>query len=233
MLRLATFVTSVPSDGSSSGAVFGLLWGLFATPIGLLLASNYRGFLDRFLAASEASAAPLRRIPPWRWIPDDHLDRQRRQFRPMARVVGCVFAVVGPLVLVVSAIQLATGPWRPGPIRLHPHVTVMSVIVGVVMFAGGGAQLWLAGSPGMSPLRDAWRQGRTLPRLAAAGTTFAMLVMTTGAVTELLAIFMLGWAVAIVPAIVLILTWHRSPAAPSPTSPDGLDQERPTDSSAG
>lgn len=227
--RLAALLTA-PADDGSVGAIFGLFWGMFATTLGLLLATNYRGILDRFLAASESSASALRRIPPWRWIPDQHMERQRRQFRPVARIVGGVFAVVGPLVLVASAVQLVTRPWRLEAVHLHPHVTVFGGVVGAVMLLGFAA-MWLPARPGTSLLRDAWRQGRVLPRLAAAGTTVAALVMVIGVTIEVPAVFTFAWAAAVIPIIILALTWHRSPAPPPATGHQARDEPNPTDPS--
>lgn len=221
MSLLAAFAPTAPasSDDSVAGAIIGVFWGLFATTIGLLLATNFRGFRDRFLAASETSAAPLRRIPPWRWIPDSHLARQRRQMRPLLRVIGVVFAAIGPVVLVASAVDLLTHRWHPGPIHLHPHPSVLGVVSGLFILGGLVPILWPS-APGTNLFRDSWRRGRILPRSAVLGAGLGIVVMAAAAATELWALVMAAWVIGMIPVIGLTLTWHRSPAPPAPDRSD-------------
>jgi hypothetical protein len=83
-------------DGGSGdgGAVFGILWGVVATVMGGLLVSNYRGFTEWFVGQA------ARR---------QNTDRRLAQSRVIARLVGGVFAVVGPVILVVSVVSAARG----------------------------------------------------------------------------------------------------------------------------
>ncbi|MEU6237828.1 hypothetical protein [Kitasatospora sp. NPDC047058] len=96
---------TLAGHNDASGGLFALCWGLFATVMGGLLVTDFRGFTRWFVRTAEARG-------PW-----------RRQSRPsqqagrlvLVRVIGGIFAVVGPVMLVVGVVLTAHGRLRPLP----------------------------------------------------------------------------------------------------------------------
>jgi hypothetical protein len=83
---------------------FLIFWSLAATTMGWLLATNYRGFLDRFIVDSQASGEAVRRRLRWLY-PSLRNERSQARIRVMARIVGGILAIAGPVVLVITVVQ--------------------------------------------------------------------------------------------------------------------------------
>jgi hypothetical protein len=81
-------------------------WGLGASVYGLLGATNFRGFADKYARRAEVSSATRRRRPPWTGqLPlDDPAERTRR-----VRRMAIPFAIGGPVVTVIGLISISRG----------------------------------------------------------------------------------------------------------------------------
>jgi hypothetical protein len=186
---------------TTSAALFLVAWGIFATSMGLVTATNYRGFVDQMTAERRRAARSLRRVPPWRWFPD----RQPREgSRWVVRAVGVVFAVTGPVALVVGIVFLTTHPWHMPRIDAHPHLNAVSVIGGAAILVGSVVLWW----PHSGQLWLAWRRGG-FARLAAVDNSVALLVMAVGWVTMITPVFICGWVIGIPGSIYMALTQYR------------------------
>lgn len=94
------------ANASDGGGIFLLIWGIIATVIGGLLVTNFRGFARWFQRNAEASNSGLRRIPPWRRLPDNRGSAGRLR---LVRTLGGVFAVMGPVALVSGVVLTVRG----------------------------------------------------------------------------------------------------------------------------
>jgi hypothetical protein len=184
---------------TTSAALFLVAWGIFATSMGLVTATNYRGFVDQMMAERRRAARLLRRVPPWRWFPD-----RPAGSRGFLRVVGAVFAVTGPVVLIVGIVFLATHPWRIPEIDSHPHLNAFSIVGGVAILIGSVVLWW----PHSGQLWLAWSRGG-FARLAAVDNSVALLVMAVGWVTMITPVFICGWLIGIPGSIYLAMTQYR------------------------
>ncbi|MGW1292447.1 hypothetical protein [Streptomyces sp. NPDC002533] len=145
--------------------MYSLVWGTFATTLGWVLATDFRGAAHRFHAFSHAatpfggSGAPVIGVG-------------------FFRLVAGVFALVGPIVLVTGLLDLWRGEaesFRPPPVEGW-FVLVEAVIV--------GATLWSAWRRS-GFLRRQWNSGGGLLRTAAAGVTASVIAFA--------ALLALGW----------------------------------------
>ena len=87
--------------------LFLLVWGLFASVVGLALVTDFRGFVQGFTQSAYDSPAWMRRIPPWKWMRQrpDELARRAK----LNRLLGIPFAVLGPIMTVVGLVQILRG----------------------------------------------------------------------------------------------------------------------------
>jgi hypothetical protein len=77
-------------------------FGVVFLAVGAALALDIRGAATGLGGLSEASARPLRAVPPWRWIRSSPTAVAAFATR-MARFVGAVFLVTGVIALVAAA----------------------------------------------------------------------------------------------------------------------------------
>ncbi|WDZ85393.1 hypothetical protein [Micromonospora cathayae] len=74
---------------------------------GIALATNFRGVAEWHVRQSMAFAsAPLRQVPPWRWLPEVPYEKRLARLILLDRAIGIVFAAAG--VLAVLAYGSAT-----------------------------------------------------------------------------------------------------------------------------
>jgi hypothetical protein len=59
------------------------------------------------------TASVLRRVPPWRWLPDVQYDERLARFVLLERVIGVIFAAVGVMFLIVFAYGILSGEPMP------------------------------------------------------------------------------------------------------------------------
>lgn len=100
----------------SDGGLLALCLGFVLTLIGGLLVTDFRGFTQWFVLTAEATRAELRRLPPFRWLPE------RSGWTTqvgMARTMGGLFAALGSLMLVGGVLGIAQG--HAGSVLLHVH----------------------------------------------------------------------------------------------------------------
>lgn len=78
-----------------AGAAMSLAMSL----VGVALATNFRGITDWHVRRSMSTASALRRVPPWRWLPNVPHEKRLARFIMLERVIGIAFAVVGVMIL--------------------------------------------------------------------------------------------------------------------------------------
>jgi hypothetical protein len=140
---------TVAHSASTGGGVFLLCWGLFAAPLGGLLATDYGGFARWFEQGANASSAWLRGVPPWRWLPE----RQPASMVAFMRVIGGVFAVVGVATLVLGTLLTIRGQ---GGFSVHTQrPPAIDALIYLAIAVGWMFQLWRP----RGVLRRAWACG--------------------------------------------------------------------------
>jgi hypothetical protein len=77
--------------------------------LGVALATNFRGVTEWHVRRSMATASVLRRVPPWRWLPDASYDQRVARFALMERAIGMVFAGGGVMFLIVLGYAILSG----------------------------------------------------------------------------------------------------------------------------
>jgi hypothetical protein len=82
--------------------VLGGTFGLVLVAIGLVLATNYRGFTRWHARKSIELMEPLEQVPPWRWLSPRPLDGRVTTLMRQAKVTGYIFTAAGTLVVVVA-----------------------------------------------------------------------------------------------------------------------------------
>ncbi|MFC4911637.1 hypothetical protein [Actinomadura gamaensis] len=189
--------------------------GVFAATLGILVATNFRGFRDRFVRESRESGAWLKRVPPWRFVPPEPEERTQRT----ARIVGTVFAVLGPLIVVKAIVQLVRRPPHFSIPPLHPRFEPFSGLVALGMVAQLVLIFWRGRKAG-GFWGDAWKRGG-ISRAACVVVGLGGLVMAAGAGSGLGVLFGLGWAVGAAGAVVIMLTSVRGGDRPSAGSGAG------------
>ncbi|MFE7338286.1 hypothetical protein [Streptomyces griseus] len=156
--------------------MFSLVWGTFATTLGWVVATDFRGAAHRFHAFSHA-ATPFG--------------------GPGASVIGVgffrlvagVFALVGPIVLVTGLLELWRGDAEALSLPPVPagFVAVEAVIVGVTLWS-----TWRRSGF----LRRQWDAGSGLRRTAVAGVTASLVafaaLLALGSGTWMLVAWLLG-----------------------------------------
>ncbi|MEE6305728.1 hypothetical protein V1634_02620 [Plantactinospora veratri] len=88
-----------------AGAVLSLAVSL----VGVALATNFRGVTEWHVRRSISTASVLRRIPPWRWLPDVSPEERLARFVLLERVLGVAFAAVGVIILIAVGYGVVTG----------------------------------------------------------------------------------------------------------------------------
>lgn len=76
--------------------------------LGVALASNFRGVTEWHVQRSVSTASVLRRVPPWRWLPDASHDERLARFILLERMIGVAFAAVVLVFLMVLGYSLLT-----------------------------------------------------------------------------------------------------------------------------
>lgn len=176
-IRRETRRSTCPADGGTGmaaaastaggGGIFLLFWGAFATVMGGLLVTNFRGFARWSERGAEASTAWLRRVPPWRWLPDHPGPAGQRW---LSRLIGGIFAVTGPVVFVLGVILVARG--QGGSLFLHVHrPSGPSSYLNGLIAAGWLIRFWRP----RGHLATAWSQGGTARRTLALISSIAVL----------------------------------------------------------
>ncbi|MEV4758736.1 hypothetical protein AB0J86_27040 [Micromonospora sp. NPDC049559] len=92
----------------------GVVTSLALSLAGVCLATNFRGVTEWHVRRSTSNASVLRRVPPWRRLPDDPHERRLARFVLLERLVGAAFAVTGVLILVGVGYGILTGQ----PVRM-------------------------------------------------------------------------------------------------------------------
>lgn len=77
--------------------------------VGVALATNFRGVTEWHVRRSMSTAGVLRRVPPWRWLPDVPHEERLARFILLERVIGVVFAVGGAMILITVGYSILTG----------------------------------------------------------------------------------------------------------------------------
>lgn len=87
--------------------------GVVYLAAGLVMAFNFRGYAERQARRAvkwerKWLEDPLRRVPPWKWLPLRPLEKRIAQQVRIGRVIGAVFVGVGGLMLVASVVGSVT-----------------------------------------------------------------------------------------------------------------------------
>ncbi|MFE9694772.1 hypothetical protein [Micromonospora sp. NPDC005806] len=77
--------------------------------VGVALATNFRGVTEWHVRRSMSTASVLRRVAPWRWLPDVPHEERLARFILLERVMGVAFAVAGVMILVTVGYSALTG----------------------------------------------------------------------------------------------------------------------------
>jgi hypothetical protein len=83
--------------------VLGGIFGLVLVGIGLVLATNYRGFTRWHARKSIELMGPLEQVPPWRMLSARPIDDRVATLMRQAKVTGYIFTAAGTLVVVVAS----------------------------------------------------------------------------------------------------------------------------------
>ncbi|MEU9861552.1 hypothetical protein AB0D99_11790 [Streptomyces sp. NPDC047971] len=135
------------------GAMFSVVWGVFATALGWTVASDFRGAAHRFHALSHA-------VVPFGGARATYLGVG------FFRLAAGVFALAGPVVLVSGLVEVwhgGVGPDGPLPIPVW-FVVAEAIVVGAVLW-----RTWRCSGV----LRREWDAGHGPRRAAVAGVTAA------------------------------------------------------------
>jgi hypothetical protein len=77
--------------------------------IGVALATNFRGVTEWHVRQSMNSGNVLRRIPPWRWLPDSSYDKRLARLVLLERMIGVAFAAAGVMFAIVIPYGILAG----------------------------------------------------------------------------------------------------------------------------
>jgi hypothetical protein len=148
---------ALADGGTEPVGITALMWGTFATVVGWLTVADYRGVTRWLIRTPRASRSSLRRSPSAQPLPQQ---RHSRGEMIRIRVLGGIFAVVGPIVLIIEIVAIAHGHAGslfgreanvPGPL------VIMAVVFPVLWLA----QFWW---PRRGWFLTAWRIGGALRR---------------------------------------------------------------------
>ncbi|MEH0842835.1 hypothetical protein V6U81_10645 [Micromonospora sp. CPCC 205711] len=90
-----------------------VLMSLTLSLVGVGLAANFRGVTQWHVRRSMSVASVLRRIPPWRWLPDARYDQRLARFVLLERAIGVAFAAVGIMFLILLGYGVLSGEPMP------------------------------------------------------------------------------------------------------------------------
>ncbi|MEU4096104.1 hypothetical protein [Streptomyces sp. NPDC026673] len=170
------------ANGNSAGGLFSVAWGLWATGVGWIVVTDFRGAARRFHALSSRSESSDKGGTP-------------RVGVGFVRVVAGAFALVGPVALVSGLLELGRGHVRPeGFPRVPVPLAVVAAVIGVV-------HLWMFWrSSGW--LRQEWDGGGGVRRAATVVVTVAGIgfqaTLVLGRPVAMLALWLLGGAAGMV-----------------------------------
>ncbi|WP_103512096.1 hypothetical protein [Streptomyces sp. SM13] len=180
--------------------MFSLAWGTFATTLGWVVATDFRGAAHRFQAFSHAatpfggSGAPVIGVG-------------------FFRLVAGVFALIGPIVLVTGLLDLWRG--EAETVSLPPVPAGFVAVEAVIL----GAALWSYWRRS-GFLRRQWDAGSGLRRTAVAGVTASLVafaaLLALGSGTWMLIAWLLGGLCGIT---LLLSDPAGTPSDSSTTSP--------------
>ena len=88
---------------SQVGPLQGLLMGIGFALFGALLASDFGGHLTVWWKKNLSGPRPLRKVPPWRWLPEPSLATLVGMFR----LAGALVCLVGTISVILSVGRLA------------------------------------------------------------------------------------------------------------------------------
>ncbi|MGC5286234.1 hypothetical protein [Micromonospora sp. DT231] len=77
--------------------------------LGVALATNFRGVTEWHIRRSMSAAGALRRVPPWRWLPDAPHEERLARFILLDRLVGIAIAAGGVMILATVGYSVLTG----------------------------------------------------------------------------------------------------------------------------
>ncbi|GGV99009.1 hypothetical protein GCM10010230_23960 [Streptomyces narbonensis] len=181
--------------------MFSVVWGVFATALGWIVATDFRGAAHRFHTLSQA-------LMPFGGVGVSAVGVG------FFRLLAGVFALVGPVVLVSGLIDVWRG--KAGSASVPPvpgwFVVVEAAIVGVVLW-----RIWRRSGV----LRREWNAGNGARRVAVAGLTTSVVtfVVTLGFGWEMW--MMLSWLAGAMCGLALLL--GNGPSKPSDTGPAPAD----------
>lgn len=89
--------------------VAGAITILAVSLVGIALATNFRGVAEWHMRRSMAAASVLRRVPPWRFLPDAAQEERLPRWVLLYRLFGAAIAVIGIMALVAFSYSLITG----------------------------------------------------------------------------------------------------------------------------
>ncbi|MGW0661232.1 hypothetical protein [Streptodolium elevatio] len=172
-----------------------MAWGIGATALGVVIATDFRGAARRVygLAARSVWSAA-------------HRDPSRRAVAFLRAGAG-LFALAGPIALAWGVFELSRRRQGPGfPERFPTPVIVMWFLIAAV----GLLQLWTRSGW----LRRACAKGGTLRRAAAAVLTAAMVGSVAAGSFGQPVTMLCCWLVGMSAALTLLLTGKELPANP-------------------
>jgi hypothetical protein len=77
--------------------------------IGVAMATNFRGVTEWHARKSINSGNALRRVPPWRWLPDSSYDKRLARLVLLEWMIGVAFAAAGVMVAIVIPYGILAG----------------------------------------------------------------------------------------------------------------------------
>ncbi len=87
----------------------GVLMMLAMILVGVALATNFRGVTEWHVRQSMSTAGVLRRVPPWRWLPEPDHDKRLARFVLLERVFGVACAAGGAMALILVGYAILSG----------------------------------------------------------------------------------------------------------------------------